>query len=94
MRVIGKLELKEYQQKYTDAQAQLDTWLCEVEEAQWQSFNDIRKRYATASLVGKNTIVFNIKGNKYRLVTKVSFKNKIILIMKFGTHAEYSKWTL
>ena len=75
-----------------DVVAQLNAWLCEVEEAHRQTPNDIRARYAHASFLANNRVVFNLKGNKYRLDTRISFKNQVVYVKRIGTHAEYSKW--
>jgi mRNA interferase HigB len=92
MKVVGKECLKDFQIRHADVRTQLGAWLCEVENAEWLTPKDIKKRYAHASFISDNRIVFNLKGNKYRLDTKVNFKNQVVLIIRVGTHAEYSKW--
>ena len=94
MNVIGKKRLSEFSDSHADAREQLKAWLSEVEEANWKRSQDIKQRYASVSFLANNILVFNIKGNDYRLVTKIDYKNQIILIQKIGTHAEYSKWKL
>ena len=92
MKILGLRILEEFGGQHTDVQKQIGAWCLEVEEAKWQSPMDVKRRYASASLLGNNRIVFNLKGNKYRLDVKVSFKNQVVLVKRIATHAEYSKW--
>lgn len=92
MKVVGREILEEFKKKHADARGQIDAWLAEAEEAAWESPNDIKARYSSVSFVGDNRVIFNIKGNNYRLDIKVSFKPPIVLIKRIGTHAEYDKW--
>lgn len=55
---------------------------------------EIKERYSNASFLGERIVVFNLKGNKYRLAVKVAYNTGIVQVMKIGTHAEYSRWTL
>ncbi len=66
----------------------------EVKTASWKTTHDIKKRYSTASFLSNNRIIFNIKGNDYRLVVQVIYVNGIVNIEYIGTHAEYDKWRL
>ncbi|MEO8493509.1 MAG: type II toxin-antitoxin system HigB family toxin [Planctomycetota bacterium] len=93
MRVVGKQILDDFKQRHADARSQVDAWLAEAEDAKWESPNDIKARFATASILGNNRVVFNLKGNSYRLDVKVTYKTKVVLIKRIGTHAEYDKWT-
>ena len=92
MKVVGKEHIEEFCNRYGNARSQINSWLYEVEDALWETPVDIKKRYANASFMADNRIVFNLKGNHYRIETKVSYKNKVVLIKRIGTHAEYSKW--
>lgn len=92
MKVVGRKELEQFSRKHADVRGQVDAWLAEVEETQWQTPSDVKKRYAHASFLGQNRIIFNLKGNNYRLDVKVSFKNQIVMIVRIGTHEEYSTW--
>jgi len=76
---------------HADARGALDAWRKEVEGAAWSSPQDIKDRYATASFLAFNGVIFNIKGNSYRLVVKVRFQSGIVKIEWGGTHAEYDK---
>jgi len=92
MRVVGKKILEEFKARHADVRSHVDAWVCEVEEAEWESPHDIKQQYATASLLGENRVVFNLKGNRYRLDVKVSYASQVVLIVRIGTHAEYDKW--
>jgi mRNA interferase HigB len=91
--VVGRERLEKFAAKHADARPQIDAWLCEVEEASWRTTNDIKARFPSASLLPGNRVMFNLKGNKYRLDTKVGYESQIVLVMRIGTHAEYSKWS-
>ena len=92
MKVVGRKRIDDFCRDHADARAPLASWLAESEEANWQTPTDVKERYATASFLGDGRVVFNIKGNKYRLDTKISYKNQTVLIKRIGTHAEYDKW--
>ena len=92
MKVVGRKKLEEFSRRHADVRSQLHAWLCSVEESQWQTPHDVKALYATASFLGDNRGVFNLKGNKYRLDVKLSYKNQVVLIKRIGTHAEYSSW--
>lgn len=68
------------------------TWQNETEKANWQGPNDIKALHATASFLSDNRVVFNIKGNSYRLVVHVNYRRSFVTILQLGTHAEYDKW--
>ena len=92
MKLIGKDALYKFKNQYIEGQSQINSWEAEVCTAQWNTPLDIKRRYAAASFLKNNHVVFNIKGNKFRLLVKVDYANKIVLIMKVGTHKEYMKW--
>ena len=92
MKVAGRNILERFTRAHADVRGQVDAWLCEVEEAEWETPSDIKARYSTASFLADRRVVFNLKGNKYRLDTKISFKNQIVLVIRIGTHTEYSNW--
>lgn len=91
MRVISKRCLIEYWGKHPDTELPLRDWYHEVNQAHWKSPQEIRARYPSASFVGRNRIVFNIKGNKHRLIVAVAYQFGAVYIKFIGTHAEYSK---
>ncbi|MBL7813165.1 MAG: type II toxin-antitoxin system HigB family toxin [Bacteroidetes bacterium] len=91
MRVIAKKTLKEFWLKHGDVEDRLKAWHKEAEEAIWKTPQDIKKEYPTASFLQDNRVVFNIKGNHYRLIVKINYDYSIVWIRFIGTHAEYDK---
>lgn len=91
VRVIAKKTLRSFWSKHPDCEEQLKCWFKEAEEAQWKNPRDIKREYPTASFLHDNRVVFNIKGNNYRLVVKINFDYGIIWIRFVGTHAQYDK---
>ncbi len=81
MRVIGIESLEDFCDRHADARPQLDAWLCEAREAQWQSSRDIKMRYTHASVFSENRAIFNLKGSSYTLEVKVNYSNQIVLIL-------------
>ena len=94
MKVVGRELLIPFMKRHTDAKGALDSWLQEVSRADWKGPQDIKKRYRTASFLEDNRIIFNIKGNRYRLVVKVAYQAGVLRILWVGTHAEYDKLAL
>jgi len=91
MQLVNVAVLEELKASHADARGALDAWRAEVQAATWLSPQDIKERYASASFLSRNRVIFNIKGNSYRLVVKVRFQNGIVMIEWGGTHAEYDK---
>lgn len=81
----------EYCKKYPAAATALQEWYHELVNGDFKNFNELKKVYGNASLVADDRVVFNIMGNKYRLVVRIVFEFKAIQIKWFGTHAEYDK---
>jgi mRNA interferase HigB len=79
------------QPKGKAAEGALKAWLAEAKAAKWLSPQDIKKQYANASVIANNRIVFNIKGNDYRLIVAIAYKAQYIYVKFIGTHAEYDK---
>ncbi len=94
MKLVGLNLLQDFQDSHVEVQSQLSAWISEVEDAQWRSPQEVKDRYATASILDNNRVIFNIKGNRYRLLVQISYKLQIIKVQRIGTHAEYSKWKL
>ncbi len=94
MKLLGKNILQNFKQRHADARAQIDSWEAEVEDAQWGTPHVLKSRYPKASLIGDQLVVFNICGNKYRLLVQVSYKNGIVFAKKIGTHKEYDNWNI
>jgi mRNA interferase HigB len=91
MRVIAIKVLKDFWLKHKDAEQPLKAWFAEAKNADWKKPADITMQYRTASILQNNRIVFNIKGNDYRLITAINYDFKIIYIRFIGTHKEYDK---
>ena len=91
MRIISKKTLKDFyeQKEYADSKAYLEAWHKEAINSNWQNPNDIKLQYKSASVVGNNRIVFNIHGNKYRLIVKINYHAQIVYIRFIGTHKQY-----
>jgi mRNA interferase HigB len=95
MRIIARRTLREFvaarvgHKDYGALKAAVDAWFDEVRKAHWTSTADVKRRYATASIVSANRIVFNIKGNDYRLVASVDFEKSIAWIKWIGSHEDY-----
>jgi mRNA interferase HigB len=89
--VISLKQIKDFGRNYADSRDTLSSWYYEACAADWNNPQDIKDRFHSASFLGNNVVIFNIKGNKYRLVTKVSYQNKVVFIKWIGTHAEYDK---
>jgi mRNA interferase HigB len=94
MNVVKRKTLIGYGKKYVDAKCQLDAWYHETDKGRWSGPQDIKERYPSASLLRNNVVVFNIKGNRYRLVVRVEYKSQVVFVTWFGPHAEYDKLTL
>jgi len=91
MQIIGVLLLDTFKRGHADARGPLDAWQGEVEAAKWTTPQDVKDRYPSASFLADNRVVFNIKGNTYRLAVKVRYQNGIVLVEWVGTHADYGK---
>jgi mRNA interferase HigB len=97
MRVIARRTLRQFidslagHQDQPAVKAALDAWFDEAHKARWTSSADIKRRYATASIVTAERIVFNIKGNAYRLVVAADFEKGIVWIKWVGSHEEYDR---
>jgi mRNA interferase HigB len=94
MRVIGKKELYEFARQHTEVAPQIDAWINEAKDAEWKSPLELKERYPQASILPMNQIIFNLKGNRYRLLTTISFKTETVIVERIGTHAQYSRWKL
>lgn len=91
MRIISRSQIREFSESHSDAKEALDCWFHEVRHADWKSWTDIKSRDPTASPLGNDRYVFNIKGNTYRIIAVIHFASKIVFIRFVGTHAEYDK---
>jgi len=93
MRVIAKSTLKKFWEipAYSDSQAPIESWYEEAIKANWESPQSIKNQYANASICKNNRVVFNIGGNKYRLIVEIQYQANIVWVKFVGTHAQYDK---
>ncbi|WP_339793304.1 MAG: type II toxin-antitoxin system HigB family toxin [Imperialibacter sp.] len=90
-RVFAKSTLRKYWEKHADVEQYLKTWYDTAMNSDWKSPADVKSTFAAASILKGSRIVFNIKGNSYRLVAKFNFEKKWVFIRFIGTHTEYDK---
>ena len=97
MRIIARKTLRQFVEKLRGSKDQkavksaLDAWFHEVWQSNWRTPGDVLRAYANASIVGPDRVVFNIKGNDYRLVVAINYRRQIVFIKWLGTHADYDK---
>jgi mRNA interferase HigB len=91
MHVISRRPLREFAGKHPRAKGQLDLWFAEASRAEWASFGDVKATYGSADVVGGNRVIFNIGGNKFRLVVKMAYKCGTVFVRFVGTHDAYDK---
>jgi mRNA interferase HigB len=90
-RILAKSTLRQFWEKHEDSEQYLKTWYDTAMRSHWKNPNEVKNTYANASILKDNRIVFNIKGNTYRLVVKFNFKKQWIFIRFIGTHVQYDK---
>ena len=91
MRIIAKRTLREFWNRYPDAEGPLRAWHQEVLQADWQTPHEVKAQFGSASILKENRVVFNIAGNKYRLVVKINYAYRIVYIRFIGTHEDYNQ---
>jgi len=97
VRVIARGTLLKFVESLKGQQAQkavkdaLDAWFHEAQRAQWRNSAEVKRSYGTASIVSADRVVFNIKGNSYRLVTAIDYRREIVFIKWLGSHRDYDK---
>ena len=91
MRVVSRKPLREFAAKHPPAKGPLYAWYAEVCQADWSGFANVKAAYGSADVVGGNRVIFNIGGNKYRLIVKVAYRCRTVYVRFVGTHAEYDK---
>ncbi len=97
MRIIARRTLREFLEARAASKDQralkaaLDAWFDEVRKAKWRNSTEVKRHYATASIVAADRVVFNIKGNDYRLVVAVDYEKSIVWIKWIGTHKDYDE---
>lgn len=89
MRIVSRRKLREFSDAEPSSKPALDSWFHEAKHADWRTPANIKEQYGNASIVGNNRVVFNIAGNKFRLVVRIDYEFGIIFIRFIGTHADY-----
>ena len=89
MRIISKRTLREFWERRPDAEGPLKAWHAEAKNAKWHAPSDVTARYASASILKARRVVFNIGGNKYRLIVEIHYASEIVFIRFVGTHRQY-----
>jgi len=90
-RIFAKSTLRHFWEKHPDSELYLKTWFDTAMNANWKTPNDVKKSYANASILRDSRIVFNIKGNTYRMVVKFNFEQQLAFVRFIGLHSEYDK---
>ena len=93
MRVVGRPTLERFVETHEEVCGAVDAWLREAMVATWRTPVDIKARYGTASFLAGNRVIFNLKGSKYRLDTKIAYQTGVVIVKRIGTHAEYDRWS-
>jgi mRNA interferase HigB len=91
MRLVGRNKLDVFCSGHADARPWLANWIADTESAHWLRPDDIKRTYASASFLASNVVIFNVKGNRYRLEVQVAYKTGVVVVRWLGTHAEYTK---
>ncbi len=91
MRVIAKKILRDFWESHSDSEQQLKAWYQETPKAEWSGPKQVKLEYPSASFLADNRVVFNIKGNHYRLIVRINYDYQMVWIRFIGTHAEYDK---
>ena len=91
MNLISKRTIVKFYEKYPNSKAALEVWYADTKKANWQIPEDIKKVYSSASFLADNRVIFNIKGNDYRLIVHIDYLRKFVRIKFIGTHSQYDK---
>ena len=93
MTIVGRDKLEDFCIRHPHARRPVESWLAEVESTRWATPHEIKARYAAASFLAGNKVIFNIKGNDFRLEVTVAYRTGVVVIDWMGTHAEYDSRT-
>ncbi|MGQ0836636.1 MAG: type II toxin-antitoxin system HigB family toxin [Gammaproteobacteria bacterium] len=91
MTVVGRSVLDAFSRKHADTRQWIEHWLAEVEAALWASPREIKEKYSSASFLAGNRVIFNVRGNDYRLEVIVAYGTSVVSVIWAGTHAEYDQ---
>lgn len=91
MNIVARSKLEKFWKKHRDSEQQLKAWYAEMKRSSFKSFHEIKEKYGTADPVGDKKVVFNVKGNKYRLIVKFDYRRQQGFVKFIGTHKEYDR---
>lgn len=91
MKIVGLDMLHRFMRKHSDTKSWISCWIAEVEDATWQTPNDIKQRYGKVSFLAENVVIFDVKGNSYRLEVQIAYRTQIVDVVWAGTHSEYDE---
>ena len=91
MKLINRGLLINFVNKYSDAKGWIDNWISDVEASTWKKPQDVKNRYSAASIISNSRVIFNVKGNKYRLEVDIAYRTGVVFVKFIETHAQYSR---
>ena len=91
MLIVGRQKLSDFLSAHADARSWIENWIAHTEQAHWRTPQDIKNGYASVSFLSGNVVIFNVKGNHYRLEVQLSYNTHVVIVRWAGTHAEYTK---
>lgn len=89
MKIVGRQRLQDFCAEHADARRWVENWLADTQAVIWRQPHDIKQRYATASFLPNSRVVFNVKGNDYRLEVLVAYRTGVVVVEWVGTHQGY-----
>lgn len=91
MRILGRDKLADFVAAHAEVRPWIENWIGTVEQTQWKTSQDVKNMYASASFLAGNVVIFNVKGNHYRMETLIAYNTATVIVRWIGTHAEYDK---
>jgi len=91
MRIVGRDKLDEFAGGHADARPWIENWIADAEAARWLTPQSIKNSYSSASFLADRVVIFNVKGNHYRLEVQVAYNTGVVVVQWIGTHAQYRK---
>jgi mRNA interferase HigB len=93
MVLVGREKIVEFMRMHADSRKWFEAWLADVEEARWRTPIDVKMAYPKASILARNRVIFDVKGNDYRMEVVIAYKTGHLAIVRIGTHRDYDSWT-
>lgn len=91
MRILAKKILREFWELYPDSEEQLKSWFQETSKGEWPNPNFVKNEFPNSRIISNNRVIFNIKGNQYRLIVRVNYKYQVVYVRFIGTHESYDR---